>query len=102
MHHLLQKYRDLKAELKALAKELKDTLLEDPQYSEFTEDHKASGEVLKSYRTKLVADSVSLTALSVKRLQKKGEIGVVKQAIKDGVMVVEKSSGEQLSFNFNI
>lgn len=99
MNHLLTQRKTLKAEIKALRKELLDELMQDAQFEEFIEDLKASREVLSSYRKKRIEETPKLGSLEKKIKNKKTELKVVVSAIFNSVTVVDKESGEQLSLN---
>lgn len=101
MDELFEKYFNLKKDLRVLNRELKDKLLEDEEFEAFYEDYRASSEVMRSYKKKLIAEVPSLGAAQKKIKDKRDELKVVKKAIEGNVVHTIKDTGEQLSFAFS-
>lgn len=99
MHELLNQLKAIKLDLKELRSELNDKLPEDTQFNEFSEDMKASREVLNSYRNKLITETPALGAIVKRITDSKLQLKVVKQSIRDSIMVVDRVTSEQLTID---
>ena len=101
MNNLLNQYLLTKKEIKALNREMKDELLKDNDYADFSDEHKTTGEVLRSHKSKLVSESVFMGSIASKIEKKKSELKVLKASIADSLIVTEKESGEVVQYSFD-
>ena len=101
MNNLLNQYLLTKKEIKALNREMKDELLKDTDFAEFNDEHKTTGEVLRSHKAKLVSESVFMGSIASKIEKKKAELKVLKASITDSLIVTEKESGEVVQYSFD-
>lgn len=99
MRELLITLNQLKTQKKELGKELRIALLENPEFASFDDEAKAASEVLRSFKNKLIQETPALGALAMKIGNKKMEIKVCKQSIRDSIMVVSKADGSQLELD---
>jgi hypothetical protein len=100
LQNIISQYLQLKQNLKLLTKELREELEKDNEYSIFNDDCKASNEVKRACRERLIETSPSIGSLNNKVLKAKGECKLLKEAIEQACKVVDSETGEQLSLDF--
>lgn len=96
MNELISQLKAIKSALKELRAELNDKLMEDHDYAEFSATLADDRECLQAHRNKLITESVELSAAVKRIVDKKNELRILKQSIRDSVMIVDKVSKEQI------